>query len=479
MNLPVRNLVTLLLVATGMATQVPAAQVTIENRSDRTFYYSLRQPGDSAWSPSHRIPPGESQTHNLPARVRISYLSDAAQFAWLEANQVYRITDVKRGRLRKVTQVRRPTLPDPRPDTGSAAASADDTTTRSKTALPAADPGLPVSPKAAAAEESAGAGRGADAGDDDPTHHSAGAEQSPAAGDASTENRPDAPSPTKVAPIPGRAPAGATTATGDSSTEPFDGLFDITNRVVTVRAIADSTYRNAFPEWRERARRVIAGASAYYQREHAIRLVVTETRAWDYDGLSDDLKARWSRLLHEPPRDVDLIIAMVGYGDYSNVGGEAAFTGQLGRAAFFGQHLMLADRQDYHINRAKMILIHELGHVFGAFHVPDQNLIMYPGYLELPTDDIIAGTVPFGETLDEVISLTKGFTFRDGVRSLPPETQRRIQSLYRRHGLASESRETDPVTSGYRYLEQRAKIVATQMAQRAIEARGEFNELSK
>ncbi|MDP7305788.1 MAG: hypothetical protein QGG09_21930, partial [Pirellulaceae bacterium] len=127
--------------------------------------------------------------------------------------------------------------------------------------------------------------------------------------------------------------------------------------------------------------------------------------------------------------------------------------------------------------RAKTILLHELGHIFGAFHVADQNLMMYPGYLQLPTDEIIAGTVPFGDTIDQIFAMTKEFDFRTGVNSLSPVTQRRIQSLYRLHGLPQESRQTDPITDGYKYLERRAQIVAEQMAERAETSRGVFDGL--
>ncbi len=463
-----------------LSNALQAENVVLENHGKRTFYYSLRTSDGAAWSQAYQIGCGEKQIHPASARLRISYLSDKAHFEWLDVNKTYRINDVADGRLQAVTQVLRPELPAAAPDADTPATSNPPAATRTGGDAPQlSDPSTATFDSTKATESQAGdsttGNEAAAPSRSRPSTATSEAARPSEAGDGEVPNarggsrQPDVAAPASTLP----------SATVDQNDATFDGLFDITNRVVTVRAITDNTYRTAFPEWRERVRRTIAGASEYYQREYAIRLVVTETSEWDYDAVHDTLKSRWSRLLEKSPQDVDLIIALVGFGDYSSVEGEATFTGQLGRAAFFGQHLMVADRQDYHVNRAKTILIHELGHIFGAFHVADQDLMMYPGYLELPTEKIIEGTVPFGKTMDAVFAMTKGFVFRDGVESLSPRTQQRIQSLYRQHGLATESRRTDPITSGYEYLELRAKIVAEQMAKRATEARGVFEGLSE
>lgn len=410
-----------------------ADDVVIENHDKRVFYYSLRGGADGAWSKTHEIAPGEKQSHATSNHVRISYLSDVAHFAWLDARKTYQIDDVAQGRLKTATLVQRPALPDETPNIDNEAPAARD------------DSEPPAPPVVATAAEP---------------------DRAATASQAEPARTPSIPAPTLE-------PAGNDAQTEES----FEALFDVTNRVVTVRAIADNAYRGAFPDWRARIRRIIAGASECYRREYSIRLVLTETAAWKYDGLAADLESRWARFLEQPPNEVDLIVALVGYGDYSSVKGEAASTGQFGRAAFFGQHLMVADRKDYSENRAKTVLVHELGHIFGAFHVADQNLMMYPGYLQLPTDEIIAGTVPFGKTIDEVFTMTKEFDFRAGVNSLSPITQRRIQSLCRLHGLPRESHQTDPITEGYKYLERRAQIVAEQMAERAETSRGVFDGL--
>ncbi len=413
-----------------------ADDIVIENLDRRaTFYYSLRENSDVLWSKTHEIAPGQRRSHATATRLRISYLSNVAHYAWLDTRKTYQIDDVAVGRLRVVTEVRRPVLPDE--------------TRNIETVAPA----IREKP------------------------------ESPAPRSAANDTAPDrVPSTSQPKSTRTRStPLSQPLETGNKATveESLDALFDVANRVVTVRAIADDRFRDTFPEWRERMRRIIDGASKYYEREYSIRLVLTQTSEWNYDGVAADLESRWSRLLEQPPSEVDLIVAFVGFGDYSSVAGEAAYTGQLGRAAFFGQHLMVADRKDYHENRAKTVLIHELGHVFGAFHVADQNLMMYPGYMQLPTEEIIAGTVSFGAIIDKVFGMTKEFDFRAGVNSLSSITQRRIQTLYRRHGLSQESRQTDPITEGYKYLQRRAKIVAEQMAARAETSRRVFDGLAE
>jgi hypothetical protein len=413
-----------------------ADEIVIQNNdSEASFFYSLRDRPDAAWSRTYEIAPGERQSHAASSRVRISYLANVALYAWLDTRKTYRIDDVSRGQLRVVTQVRRPVLPvetlDPENEASVGRHHLD----------------LPGRPATATAENPAR---------------------------AATDSKLQ-PNGTRSIPNPSPVPVG-----DDRQSEESAGLpYDATVRIVTVRAIADNTYRGAFPEWRDRMRRIVAGASDYYEREYAIRLVLKQTSAWKYDGVADDLESRWSRLIEQPTTEVDLVVAAVGYGDYSRIAGESAYTGQLGRAAFFGQHLMLADRKDYHENRAKTVLVHELAHVFGAFHVADRKLIMFPGYMQLPINEIIAGTVPFGGTIDQVFAMTREFDFRTGVNSLSPTTQRRIQALYRLHGLPQETRQTDPITEGYKYLQRRAEIVAEQMSERAETSHGVFDGLPK
>ncbi len=64
------------------------------------------------------------------------------------------------------------------------------------------------------------------------------------------------------------------------------------------------------------------------------------------------------------------------------------------------------------------------------------------------------GAVPidfqFGETVRQVILLSRDFDFRQGVQSLKPENARRIQELYRQYHHPNDPPGDDPIAKGYR-----------------------------
>ena len=74
------------------------------------FQYSVRHEGESAWSKTFHLAPG--QTHALSATrpVVISYWTDKPRFMTLQPGQAYRIQDVRRGELQPVTVVLKPSV---------------------------------------------------------------------------------------------------------------------------------------------------------------------------------------------------------------------------------------------------------------------------------------------------------------------------------------------------------------------------------
>jgi hypothetical protein len=283
-------------------------------------------------------------------------------------------------------------------------------------------------------------------------------------------------------PVPTKSPASVTVDQASESSRVLERVGDervrpgepAASRTVRVRAIVDETYRQVVHDWRERIPRIVGSASAYFERQFGIRLTLTVLLPWEYKALADSPADQWRHLLKQSPEGVDLIVAFAGYGDHFRLQPETLYTGQLGRAAFFGQHILIADQRDIHENRAKMTLIHELGHVFGAFHVAAPNLVMTPQYADLPGELIVAGRVPFGEPATKIIQMTRDFHFPLGVESLSPETRQFIQAAFRMHGLANERTSADPITEGYRYLQERAESRAEQWERKAQQARNDY-----
>ncbi|MCL4200879.1 MAG: zinc-dependent metalloprotease [Pirellulaceae bacterium] len=243
----------------------------------------------------------------------------------------------------------------------------------------------------------------------------------------------------KVEP-PASAPDSGTASAGD------DGV-----RKVRLSAIADATYRQVVDDWRERIRQTVAGASKYYEANFRVRLELDEIRAWEYRGLADDVQGRVKRVLQESPGSSDLLIAFVGLGDYYKTDEKTFLTGHLGSGFPFGQHLLVTGNDDFHVNREIAVLIHELAHAFGAFHVTDRKSLMQPGYDDAPLREVLTSQLPLDAVSMEIIGLTREVDFRSGVASLDAATQRRIKHLAFWHRHSAEAHAMSPIALGHAY----------------------------
>ena len=511
-----------------------AEEIRIRNAGRVPFFFSLRERADAAWGDSLTIEPNTEQCLQVLRPQQISYLTDRVHFDWLKPGQRYQIVDARRGKLSLWVQAQRPELPEQahadRSEPAVRPAVATDESGENQaapaiasTTSPAREKGQP--PARLADGESLGPNRlppnAVRPPETQPSTTPSTTQppapqppvqqppvQQPSAGRPFSTQPPMTQSPRLFEKPSTRESAGLavpreelestlfprpapTTATPQSSLQssPLDKVLapSLTAaqpqdkhaepaevRTVQVRVLVDDTYRQVVRDWRERVPRIVAGASGYFERQFRIRLVLAVIVPWEYKALVDAPADQWRHLLKQSTEGVDLVVAFAGYGDHFRLQPETLYTGQLGRAAFFGQHILIADQRDIHENRAKTTLIHELGHVFGAFHVADPQSIMTPQYADLPGEAIVAGRLPFGEPGASMIALTRDFHFPSGVESLAPETRQAIQAAYRQHGMAHEQTSADPITEGYRYLQERAESRAHQWQRKAQQARNDF-----
>lgn len=243
----------------------------------------------------------------------------------------------------------------------------------------------------------------------------------------------------------GAAPGPATSAGAPAATETAapatDGI-----RILRLTALADTTYRQVVDDWRQRIRDTVAGASEYYEANFRIRLVLDKViRSWDYGGLKDDVESRLEHVLLESPGQADLLVAFIGFGEFYRQQEQTFFIGHLGLASPFGRHLLVTGNDDYHVNREIAVLIHELGHVFGAFHVVDPRSPMQPCYEDIPVREILQTQLPVDAVSAEIINLTRNVDFRQGVASLDPDTCRRLRDLARQHRHPTELFAPSPI----------------------------------
>ncbi len=239
--------------------------------------------------------------------------------------------------------------------------------------------------------------------------------------------------------------------TPGSGTNSVASVGDDGVRKLRLSAIADATYRQVVDDWRERIRQTVAGASKYYEANIRVRLELDEIRAWDYRGLADDVQGRVKRVFQVSPGSSDLLIAFVGLGDYYRTDEKTFLTGHLGSGFPFGQHLLVTGNDDFHVNREIAVLIHELAHAFGAFHVTDRQSLMQPGYDDAPLRDVLTAQLPLDAVSMEIIGLTREVDFRSGVASLDAATQRRIKHLAFWHRHPAEAHAMSPIALGHAY----------------------------
>ena len=160
-------------------------------------------------------------------------------------------------------------------------------------------------------------------------------------------------------------------------------------RLVRVKALADPSFRERNPRWEEELRARIEAASAYFDREFDIRLVTRSTAVWPEHERIPSTAALMVKLKQEFPTQkhdggFDLIVAFTAevmsryapsgrprvdrIGDCSHGLGNYVIATANKVFSYTGPQDVL----DYDL----AVLIHELGHIFGAEHVQDTASIM-------------------------------------------------------------------------------------------------------
>jgi hypothetical protein len=220
-------------------------------------------------------------------------------------------------------------------------------------------------------------------------------------------------------------------------------------REIKVLCLADVSYRRRFPEWKERIGEVVARASRDFEAAFAMRFAAVRCRAWDYEARNmGDPQEQMTRLAAIDPAPADLAIAFVGAVQTTGASRYRRRRYEDAWGVPFGRHVAVADIRREQTFGAEQLLVRGLCGVFGAFYVADRRSVMN-GLLE----NVEPGPVRFGDVVHEVISLTRGFDFREGPGSLTPEAVDKIKAIYKRYRHAGSDPDDDPVTKGYKARE--------------------------
>jgi hypothetical protein len=214
-------------------------------------------------------------------------------------------------------------------------------------------------------------------------------------------------------------------------------------RRLTVLAVADETYREQYADWRDRIAEITATASHYYEDAVSIRLELVDCQPWNYRATPrEDVGKTARKLLRVESADAELVIGWLGV-IQSRPGGPSNEY-DLGWFAPFGRHMCIVDDERRQLPGATLLLLRALARTFGAFCVIDKTSMMRLALEAVPID------FQFGETVRQVILLSRDFDFRLGVVSLKPENARRIRELYRQYHHPNDPPGDDPITNGYR-----------------------------
>jgi hypothetical protein len=193
-------------------------------------------------------------------------------------------------------------------------------------------------------------------------------------------------------------------------------------REIRVRAACDEEFR-AQPQWREIAARRVATASEVFEVRFGIRWKVVDVVPWTSDDAAGSLAAVLDQLERDVPRkDVDVVI---GFSGQNRAKGSDRDYRIVGMARYFGPCTVVTTTSrprsdDWYRGE----LVHELGHVLGAWHcVSFASVMQWSGDRESTED--------FDPQSAAVMEITRGLDFSRGVLWLDEPLRRRIDAVFR------------------------------------------------
>lgn len=215
-------------------------------------------------------------------------------------------------------------------------------------------------------------------------------------------------------------------------------------REIKVLVAGGSEYRTFYSDWQSRGRTIVEGASKHFEKEFGLRFQVVGFDAWEYKKAAKTADEAFRSLHSVKLGDADLVIGFTLV-SFAGPRGEVR-----GLTQYFSQYVVIPD--GWGVPGATTRLVHELSHVFGAFHVNEKNSVMLPGFEKTPR------TFEFGRAMEETMPLTHDVNLKEGVGSLSPEAQQALRTIYRTHHHPLEAIDEDPVVVGYRYQSMRAEL---------------------
>jgi len=185
-------------------------------------------------------------------------------------------------------------------------------------------------------------------------------------------------------------------------------------REIRVKAAVTTSYQS-FPAWKSEFERRLAYASRIFESEFKIKFKVVSYLQWEPSDEKKDIETLLEELRNTIPRDdADLVIGLA----HVKKSPDIVITKDLhtiGQARPFSGHIVIRYPMDklYKVQE-ETVMVHELGHLFGAVHTDDPKSIMSPVVdRQLP--------VRFDQENYQIIQQTRALNFQQGAEALPTQ----------------------------------------------------------
>lgn len=188
------------------------------------------------------------------------------------------------------------------------------------------------------------------------------------------------------------------------------------------------------PAWKDTFKKRLKYASSILERECKIKLKEVIFWTWDPDP-SFDTRQLLDDLMARHPLSSKNVDIMIGLSKLEEISGSMNIRDLhvLGRTRpFSGYTLLRYPNNPLFKVQEETVLIHELGHLFGAMHTDNAETIMAPyADRQIPTT--------FDAANRQILSMTRGMDFRKGTESLPVEVIQQLLNSYNTMGQNSQS----------------------------------------
>jgi tetratricopeptide (TPR) repeat protein len=197
-------------------------------------------------------------------------------------------------------------------------------------------------------------------------------------------------------------------------------------RELRLDVAADPAFRGD-PAWQSEIRSRLANVSKAFESQVGIRLVVAHVGPWATDGAvsGESLPTMLRRVERAPGADV-----LVG------ISGRQIAGKPLGETIPFDDLTLIVQSRAVAPERNVAALMHEIAHLFGAWHSQDKQSVMY----EIPS------TTRLDDTSKRVLRLMRQFDFGKSLAQISPSMEEQIAALLPKQ---SEPRIRNPIAQAH------------------------------